>query len=69
MASGVVDRNGPKTAQYLTLIGEIVVLLNFIEAMVQFWTWELIAAAGDAHERQQIGRRITVHLKWRKLNC
>lgn len=56
MPAKILDNQDPKTKEYLAKIGEVVVLLNHLEAMVEFWIWELINAHGDS---QQIGRRVT----------
>jgi hypothetical protein len=64
MPAKILDNQDPETKEYLAKIGEIVVLLNHLEAMVDFWIWELINADGNAGVKQQIGRRITSPLNF-----
>ena len=66
MPAKIIDSQDPKTKEYLTKIGEVVVLLNHLESMVDFWIWELISAGGNASTKQQIGRRITAILNFEK---
>ncbi len=66
MPAKILDNQDPKTKEYLAKIGEVVVLLNHLEAMVEFWIWELIGAEGNAGVKQQIGRRITSPLGFEK---
>ena len=60
----VLDENDPKTKDFLVKIGETVVVFNHLESMVEFNIWELIAASGNAHVRQSIGKRITTTLEY-----
>ena len=66
MSAKIIDNQDPKTKEYLTKIGEVVVLFNHLEDTVDFWIWELINAGGNANIKQQIGRRITSPLDFEK---
>lgn len=61
MEAKVLEPKTGKTRDYLVKIGEIVVLLNHLEQVIEFFTWELINASGNA---QEIGRRITTPLDY-----
>jgi len=37
MPAKIIDNQDPKTKEYLTKIGEVVVLLNHLEGVVDFW--------------------------------
>ena len=66
MPAKIINNQNPKTKEYLTKIGEVIVLLNHLESMIDFWIWELINAGGNASMKQQIGRRITSPLNFEK---
>ena len=66
MPAKIINNQDPKTKEYLTKIGEVVVLLNHLESWVDFWIWELINANGNASIKQQIGRRITSPLDFKQ---
>ncbi|MBU3979670.1 hypothetical protein KKF69_08430 [Patescibacteria group bacterium] len=53
------DLKNKTVKNYLTKIGEITVLMGFLESWVDFWILELIEASGNASEKQTIGKKIT----------
>jgi len=64
MAAKILDNTDTTTKEYLAKIGEVVVLLNHLESNIDFWIWELIGAKENAHDHQNIGRRITLQLEY-----
>jgi len=60
----IIDKSDPKTREYLEKIGEVVVMLSHLEAMMEFIMWEFIGAKGNASDRQTIGRQITHKLEF-----
>ena len=65
MSTAQLWQKTPKTKEFLAKIGEIIVLLNHLESMVEFFTWELIGSKGNAHDVQNMGRRITLPLDYK----
>jgi len=66
MPAKIIDNQDPKTKEYLAKIGEVVILFNHLEDIVDFWIWELINAGGTASVKQQIVRQITSPLNFEK---
>jgi hypothetical protein len=64
MTARILDNKDPKIREYLAKIGEVIVLLNHVEASIDFLIWELIGANGNAHDVQNVGRRVTLLLEY-----
>lgn len=62
----VIDKSDPKTKEFLEKIGEAIVMLSHLEAMIEFVVWELIGAKGDAGVKRTIGRHITYKLEFKQ---
>lgn len=60
------DLNNLSVRKYLKKIGEIIILMGFLESWVDFWIWELIGANGNASEKQDIGKKITSGIMYRQ---
>lgn len=60
------DLNNKTVKNYLIKIGEIIVIMGFLEAWIDFWIWELIGAKGGAYDSQIIGKKTTSGMMYRR---